>query len=65
LCWLFPADLLGGSAVGRFWSGFLAVFWGLRLIIQFAFYDRASRRAHPVVSRQPGASARRLMINPD
>lgn len=49
LCWLFPADLLGGSPLGRFWSGFLTVFWGLRLIIQFACYDRAARRAHPVV----------------
>lgn len=51
LCWLFAEDLLGGSPLGRFWSGFLAIFWGLRLIIQFAFYDRAARREHPVVDR--------------
>src|SRR5260221_5082385 len=39
VCWLFPYDLLGGSALGRFWSGFLTLFWGLRLLIQFSVYD--------------------------
>jgi hypothetical protein len=49
LCWVFPIELLGGTALGTFWSAFLAAFWGLRLAIQFGWYDQAARKAHPVV----------------
>ena len=49
VCWLFPGDLLGGSTLGRFSSGYLAAFWGLRLVIQFLHYDRDARRAYPLV----------------
>jgi hypothetical protein len=46
ICWLFPQQLLGGSAFGRFWSGFLTVFWGLRLAIQLGWYDRSARKTY-------------------
>lgn len=49
VCWLFPDELLGGSTFGTFFSGFLALFWGLRLLIQFGVYDNASRKAYPAV----------------
>jgi hypothetical protein len=48
LCFLFAADLAGGSALGRALSGFFCLFWGLRLVLQFAFYDRELRRQNRV-----------------
>jgi hypothetical protein len=48
ICLLFPNELCGASSLGRFLSGFLAVFWSLRVAIQFGFYDRATKREHPV-----------------
>ena len=47
LCLFFPRDLCGNSALGKCLSGFLAVFWGLRVPIQFFYYDLAVKRAHP------------------
>ncbi len=45
-CFFFAADLAGQSSFGRFFSGFLALFWGLRLLIQLFFYDASMRRRH-------------------
>jgi hypothetical protein len=47
ICLCFPGDLAGASPLGRFFGGFLAIFWSLRVVIQFAFYDRATKREHP------------------
>ncbi|HEY3899277.1 MAG TPA: hypothetical protein VGM54_11720 [Chthoniobacter sp.] len=47
ICLCFPDDLCGGSRLGRFLCEFLAVFWFLRIVIQFAFYDRATKKEHP------------------
>lgn len=44
LCFLFPRELAGASPLGRFLSGSLALFWGLRIILQFLYYDAALRR---------------------
>lgn len=44
LCFLFPGDLAGGSALGRFLSGAMAVFWFLRLLLQVFYYDAEMRR---------------------
>lgn len=49
VCWLFPYDLLGGSTFGTFFSGFLSLFWGLRLLIQFTMYDSTARKTYPAV----------------
>jgi len=49
LCGLFAPDLAGASPLGRFLSGCLALFWGLRLVIQLAVYDRAVRRQNRAV----------------
>ncbi len=46
LCFAFPGDLAGGSHLGRAVSGFLAVFWAVRLAFQLFFYDREMRRRH-------------------
>ena len=41
---LFPADLAGGQPLGRFLSGFLAIFWLLRVPIQLFYYPGEIRR---------------------
>lgn len=46
LCFGFAGELSGGSALGRFLSGFIAVFWLLRVALQCFYYDRAVRRAN-------------------
>jgi hypothetical protein len=48
LCLFFPHELCGASALGRFLCAFLAVFWGLRVPIQFFYYDRATKEKYPV-----------------
>jgi len=48
ICLRFPADLCGASPLGRFFCEFLAVFWILRVVIQFGFYDRAIKREYPI-----------------
>ena len=44
LCFAFAPDLAGGSALGRFLSGFIAAFWLLRIVLQLFYYDREIRR---------------------
>ncbi len=48
---LFPRELTAGVGLGQFLSGFLAVFWALRLVLQFAFYNADIRRQHPGIDR--------------
>lgn len=55
LCFAFPGDLAGGSDLGRFTTGFIALFWGLRLPVQLFYYDRNVRRAHRVEDALFGA----------
>jgi hypothetical protein len=42
----FPDELTGSSGLGRFLSGVLAVFWGVRLAVQRLYYDREFLRRH-------------------
>lgn len=44
LCFIFPRELAGASPLGRFLSGFLALFWGLRIVLQLLYYDAGVRR---------------------
>src|SRR5579862_1911969 len=44
LCFGFAPDLAGGSALGRFLSGFIAAFWSLRIVLQLFYYDPEVRR---------------------
>lgn len=46
LCFAFAEDLAGRSVLGRRLSGFLSVFWLIRLGFQLFFYDREMRRKH-------------------
>jgi hypothetical protein len=48
ICLLFPHDLCGASALGKFLSSFLAIFWGLRVVLQFCYYDSAVKKEHPL-----------------
>jgi len=48
LCLVFPADLAGRTALGRAISGFLAVFWALRLAAQLFYYSAAKKRDYPI-----------------
>jgi hypothetical protein len=50
LCFLFAGDLTGPTALGRCLSGFLALFWGLRVLTQLFFYNAESKRQHPVLN---------------
>jgi hypothetical protein len=50
LCFLFAPDLAGASALGRFLAGYLAVFWGLRVLIQLFFYPAEAKRKHPLIN---------------
>ena len=47
LCLFFAPDLVGRSSLGRCLSGFLALFWGSRLVVQFLYYDPSLRRERP------------------
>lgn len=49
LCFGFPADLAGASTLGRFFSGFLACFWLLRIGLQWLYYDRGLRRQYVIL----------------
>ena len=44
LCLRFPQELAGASGLGRCLSGFIAVFWVLRVPIQLFYYDPALKR---------------------
>jgi len=46
VCLLFPGELAGASPLGTLLSAFLSFFWGLRVVLQLAVYDRAFRRAN-------------------
>lgn len=46
LCFFFAPELAGGAPLGRFLSAFLAVFWLLRVVLQFTFYDPEVRAKH-------------------
>ena len=48
ICLLFPSDLCGASSLGRFLCGFLAVFWGLRIVLQVVYYDGAIKKEKPL-----------------
>lgn len=37
---LRPQWLLDGSGLARAVAGFISMYWGVRLILQFAYYDR-------------------------
>jgi hypothetical protein len=50
ICILFAPELTGQSALGRFLSGFLAIFWGGRIIIQLFFYDKDVKRSRPIAN---------------
>lgn len=44
LCFGFARELAGGSALGKFLSGFMAAFWLLRIGLQVFYYDPEVRR---------------------
>jgi cytochrome b561 len=48
ICLLFPTELCGGSSLGKYIGVFLAIFWGLRVVLQFVYYDRAVKQENPL-----------------
>jgi hypothetical protein len=40
-----PQWLLDGSPLGRAVAGFIAAYWGARLVVQFAYFDRGDAPA--------------------
>lgn len=46
LCFFFAGELASGQPMGRSICGFLAVFWGSRVLLQVFYYDRDLRRAN-------------------
>lgn len=47
-CLWKPGFFLEGGEVGRALAGFMAVFWGSRVVTQLFYYDRAVKRRYPV-----------------
>ena len=47
LCFGFAPELAGQCNIGRFFSGFLAVFWGMRVVVQVFVYDSRVKRQNP------------------
>lgn len=45
VCFLFTDELAGGTPLGRFLTGVMALFWGSRVVLQFAYYDSELRRS--------------------
>lgn len=50
LCFAFGREMAGGSAMGRFLSGFLGAIWLLRLGIQVFYHNAEIKRAYPVMN---------------
>lgn len=46
ICLFFARELAGGSGLGRFLAGAMAIFWLVRIPIQLFVYDRELRRRH-------------------
>jgi hypothetical protein len=46
LCFFFAGELTSGRTLGVALTGFLAVFWGSRVLLQMFYYDRELRRAN-------------------
>jgi hypothetical protein len=46
LCFFFAGELTSGRTLGVALAGFLAVFWGSRVLLQVFYYDRDLRRAN-------------------
>jgi len=46
LCFGFADELVSGRPLSVALTGFLAVFWGSRVLFQLVYYDRALRRAN-------------------
>jgi hypothetical protein len=46
LCLCFGRELISGRAMSRAIAGFLALFWGSRVLLQLFYYDRELRRAN-------------------
>jgi hypothetical protein len=46
LCMFFAQELTSGRALGRALTGFLAIFWGSRVLLQLLYYDRELRRVN-------------------
>jgi len=44
LCFAFAPELAGSSKLGQFLSGFLAVFWLSRIVLQLFYYEAEIRR---------------------
>ena len=49
LCFFFAQELAGGSLLGRFLSGCIALFWLIRIPLQLFYYDPEIRRENRLV----------------
>ncbi len=48
LCFCFTDEFSSGTPIGRGIAGYLAVFWGSRVMLQLFYYDRELRRKNRV-----------------
>ena len=46
LCFLFARELAQAGPLAIFLTGGMALFWGLRLLLQILYYDPDTRRLH-------------------
>jgi hypothetical protein len=48
LCFAFAGELAHGSMLARCVTGFFALFWGLRALMQIFHYNREIKRRYPI-----------------
>lgn len=48
LCFGFADELVSGRGLGQAIAAYLALFWAVRVLLQFFYYDRGLRRANRV-----------------
>jgi len=44
ICFLYPVELAGGRGLGRLLSGWMALFWGVRVFIQRFYYEKSTKQ---------------------
>lgn len=48
LCFFFAEELVGGSRLGTYLSGFISLFWLSRVLVHLFYYDASVKRRYPV-----------------
>ena len=50
LCFFFAPELSSANPLGKFLSGFIAIFWLLRIVVQTCYYDPDVKKQYPLAN---------------